>query len=246
MDERFNALSAYFLNKPFSDCTEDELQQFVTQYPYLAPAHFLYLKKLHVGSAAYQQQYQRAALYFSNPLLFESFIQDQQHMPLKPALAETEKPVLEEPALLVEMKTGSVETKEEKPLPVPKAADVTGLSFEPYHTVDYFASQGIKISLDEMPKDKFGKQLKSFTEWLKTMKRISPADAAASESATVNKVDNLAAHSVVNADVVTESMAEVWLMQGNRQKARETYEKLSLQNPSKRAYFAAKIQNIKE
>ena len=46
------------------------------------------------------------------------------------------------------------------------------LSFEPYHTVDYFASQGIKLSQEDNTKDKFGKQLKSFTEWLKSMKRL--------------------------------------------------------------------------
>jgi hypothetical protein len=40
------------------------------------------------------------------------------------------------------------------------------LSFEPYHTVDYFASQGIKAKEESKPKDKFSQQLKSFTEWL--------------------------------------------------------------------------------
>jgi hypothetical protein len=39
-------------------------------------------------------------------------------------------------------------------------------------------------------------------------------------------------------------MAEVWAKQGAREKAIETYNKLSLQNPSKKAYFAAKIENL--
>ncbi|HEY8387517.1 MAG TPA: hypothetical protein VIK74_02880, partial [Parasegetibacter sp.] len=43
---------------------------------------------------------------------------------------------------------------------------------QPYHAIDYFASQGIKLAQDKEPQDKFGKQLKSFTEWLKTMKKI--------------------------------------------------------------------------
>jgi hypothetical protein len=109
------------------------------------------------------------------------------------------------------------------------------LAFEPYHTVDYFASQGIKLSQEEAPKDKFGKQLKSFTEWLKTMKRlpvneqVKPLDIQAEQN-----VETLAAHSV-----------EVWIRQGNREKAREIYNKLSLLNPSKRAYFAAKIESLK-
>ena len=117
------------------------------------------------------------------------------------------------------------------------------LLFEPFHTVDYFASQGIKPSVDEVPKDKFGKQLKSFTDWLKTMKKIAPADMA-KDAGVEKNVEHLAAHSVEDAPVITESMAEVWLKQGNTEKAIDTYRKLSLQNPAKSAYFAAKIERI--
>ena len=58
-----------------------------------------------------------------------------------------------------------------KPSVKKKQDDV--LSFGAYYTIDYFASQGIKVSQEENPKDKFGKQLKSFTDWLKTMKTPS-------------------------------------------------------------------------
>jgi hypothetical protein len=121
----------------------------------------------------------------------------------------------------------------------------TDLTFEPYHTVDYFASQGIKLSQEEISKDKFGKQLKSFTEWLKSMKRLPAPDVQKPESHSEKNVQHLAEDSIHNADVVTEAMAEVWLKQGNREKAIETYNKLSLLNPSKKAYFAGLIQNLK-
>jgi hypothetical protein len=122
----------------------------------------------------------------------------------------------------------------------------TGLVFEPYHTVDYFASQGIKLSQEEVSKDKFGKQLKSFTEWLKTMKRLPAAEQVKSlEPVSEQKIENLAAHSVEGEEVYTETMAEVWVRQGNKEKAMEVYNKLSLLNPSKRAYFAAKIDSLK-
>jgi len=126
----------------------------------------------------------------------------------------------------------------------PSLSDIT---FEPFHTVDYFASQGIKLSQTEASNDRFGKQVKSFTEWLKTMKKL-PTTAITQNTDGVGekKVANLAAHSLQNADVVTESMAEVWVKQGNIQKASEVYNKLSLQNPSKKAYFAAKIESLKK
>ncbi len=120
------------------------------------------------------------------------------------------------------------------------------LAFEPFHTVDYFASQGIKITAEEAPKDKLGKQLKSFTEWLKTMKRLPASQITdTAETTAEKKVETLASHSVSESDVVTEAMAEVWLKQGNTAKALDIYNKLSLLNPSKKAYFAAKIENLK-
>ena len=131
--------------------------------------------------------------------------------------------------------------------PVANGAQHQDLAFEPFHTVDYFASQGIKISQEELPKDKLAKQLKSFTEWLKTMKRLPAAQVTQNvESSAEKKVEALADHSVSESDVVTEAMAEVWLKQGNTEKALDIYNKLSLLNPSKKAYFAAKIENLKQ
>ncbi|MDQ3279438.1 MAG: hypothetical protein M3Q06_14005 [Bacteroidota bacterium] len=126
----------------------------------------------------------------------------------------------------------------------PKGDDVL---FEPYHTVDYFASQGIKVTAEDLgSKDKLSKQLRSFTEWLKIMKRLPAAEMAKTPQSSAEKsVENMASHSVEESDVVTEAMAEVWAKQGAREKAIETYNKLSLQNPSKKAYFAAKIENLK-
>ena len=121
------------------------------------------------------------------------------------------------------------------------------LSFEPFHTVDYFASQGIKFKEEERPKDKFGLQLKSFTDWLRTMKKL-PATAitATIEKKAEEKVEQLAENSIEGKDVVTETMAEVWEKQGNARKAIEVYNKLSLLYPSKSPYFAAKIEDLKK
>jgi hypothetical protein len=119
--------------------------------------------------------------------------------------------------------------------------------FEALHTVDYFASQGIKLSQEAVPKDKFGQQLKSFTEWLKAMKRIPQSEIvkAISTAETDKKVEQLAEHSLEQAEILTETMAEVWAKQGNSAKAIEVYEKLSLQNPAKSHYFAGLIEQLR-
>ena len=57
-------------------------------------------------------------------------------------------------------------------------------------------------------------------------------------------IQTYAAHSIEGKDVLTETMAEVLAKQGMREKARAVYEKLSLLNPDKRAYFAAKIEQL--
>jgi len=121
------------------------------------------------------------------------------------------------------------------------------LAFEPFHTVDYFASQGIKVKLEDNPPDKFTKQLKSFTDWLKTMKKLPVVEAAtpAINETSEKKVEQLAEVSLTDSNVVTEAMAEVWIKQGNTQKAIEIYHKLSLLEPAKSPYFASRISDLK-
>ncbi len=119
------------------------------------------------------------------------------------------------------------------------------LVFEPMHLVDYFASQGIKLSDEVQPADKLGKQLKSFTEWLKTMKKVHvPVTEAIAANSDI-LVQTLAEKSNWEAEVVTEAMAEVLTQQGKVAKAIEVYKKLSLLNPPKSTFFAAKIEQLK-
>lgn len=118
--------------------------------------------------------------------------------------------------------------------------------FEPYHTVDYFASQGIKVSNEIKPNDRLGQQLKSFTEWLKTMKRLPETKVESQlDEVTQQNIQEFAAHSLDQKEVITETMAEVLIQQHKQHEAVAIYEKLSLLNPSKRAYFAAKIDQLK-
>ncbi len=120
------------------------------------------------------------------------------------------------------------------------------ITFEPLHTSDYFASLGIKLSGEIMSSDKLGKQLKSFTEWLKTMKKIHGDQLIPPGGQADVSIQKLAEQSNKEAGVVTEAMADVLLHQGKAEKAIEVYKKLSLLNPSKSAYFAAKIDQLKE
>ena len=58
------------------------------------------------------------------------------------------------------------------------------------------------------------------------------------------KVQQLASHSLSQDDVVTEAMADIWIKQGNINKAKEVLHKLSLLDPAKSAYFANRINDL--
>jgi len=119
------------------------------------------------------------------------------------------------------------------------------VAFEPLHTVDYFASQGIKIKEENLANDKLGKQVKSFTDWLKSMKKLHPGKLPEQNEAIEKIIQSSAEESNADAEVLTEAMAEVLIKQDKKEKAIEMYQKLSLMDPSKSAYFAGKIESIK-
>jgi hypothetical protein len=134
----------------------------------------------------------------------------------------------------------------QKPLTNFDAKNSESILFTPYHMVDYFASQGIKLVLEDQPADNFGKQLKSFTDWLKVMKKIpaSPLIEKTDEKET-ERIRHFAAHSLEDRDILTESMAEVLAKQGMYENAIALYQKLSLIYPPKSAYFASRIEQLK-
>ncbi len=130
-----------------------------------------------------------------------------------------------------------------KPL---EAGDKLEIETERLHTIDYFASQGIRVDLNKMPQDKLTSQLRKFTDWLKQMKHVNQQTSdLGTGSALEQAVALIAENSNESREVVTETMAEVLEKQGQMEKAIQLYIKLSFINPEKSAYFAAKIQHLK-
>ena len=247
-----------FGKKNLNECSIDELMQFRDSYPFYSTAHFLYTKKLNEeNNDAAGDKFSRTSIYYHNPLLVDFLLNERSPKPAlmhkdpEPLKAQSEEDPFNDEIVFVN-KHGVAERTNgsEKQVGEPKTetpAQQGPLAFEPYHTVDYFASQGIKTVLEEKPKDRFSQQLKSFTDWLRTMKKLPESEIAKGIPAvSEEKVMTMAEHSIENREVVTESMAEVWAKQGHPEKAVEIYEKLSLLNPSKSAYFAGLIENLKD
>jgi tetratricopeptide (TPR) repeat protein len=153
-----------------------------------------------------------------------------------------------EPSGMVQAALESVETVSEEPPALlansGAAADTDDeLLFQPYHTVDYFASQGIKVDAMLQATNRFDRQLMSFTQWLKTMKRLQQQDVSKPNDP---RVDAQADASVAAKEVVTEAMAEVLEKQGKHDQAIDLYSKLTLLHPEKSVFFAARIENLKQ
>jgi hypothetical protein len=127
-----------------------------------------------------------------------------------------------------------------------EAAPKEPFLFEPFHTVDYFASQGIRLQEEKLGNDDLSKQVKTFTQWLRTMKKTYTNDHLQLEQQQEAEVLGIANHSNQPEEILTETMARVLQQQGKKAKAAEIYHKLSLLHPEKSAYFAALIHDLNE
>jgi hypothetical protein len=250
----------------------DKLGQLTEQYPYYGAVGFLLAKKLFVEDDANKEKalYQ-AALHFSNELWLnfnlisglpdnaEPEVATRQLTKVLPDektdTADSDEPFYDEeaetvvetnddPVLSEKLNTLLQQQAAEYEKPVEVTEEIP-IEIVPPHRIDYFESQGIKLEEDKST-DKLGKQLKKFTDWLKQMKSINPNPSVLNTDVGGEKeVQHIAEHSNESEEIITETMAEVLEKQGKPEHAIEIYEKLSFNNPSKSAYFAAKIEKLK-
>ncbi len=261
------AIFESIFNRNFSDADSYTfLKELSETHPYFSPAQFFLLRKTEEGSAEFEKQVAKTNLFFNNPHWLHYRLSENagqiktfSNFEAAPVVEHQAEQKIETFANEPEMvdspdntdANGQMEEeiepmKIELKMPEAKLDLDEAMLFEPMHVVDYFASQGIKLSDDVQTGDKLGKQLKSFTEWLKTMKKVHEENAVEAAGEPDTNIVTMAENSNKQADVLTESMAEVFIKQGKTGKAGEVYRKLSLLNPAKSAYFAAKLENLKE
>ena len=210
--------------------TLKKIEADIDKYPAFPIPYLLRLKCIDEYDTKRAAALSSAGLQISNPLTLQSFL-----IPMKADQPKTETEAIAiQPHNSIEMSNeGSTAPSQDE------------LLFEPLYMTDYFASQGIKLSEDQLQKDQLGKQLKSFTEWLKTMKKTPGHKPTDLQSPLDPKVEKLAEKSNEETEVITEAMADIYLEQGKKDKAIQVYEKLSLQFPAKSVYFAGKIESLK-
>ncbi|QJB29975.1 hypothetical protein HF324_00785 [Chitinophaga oryzae] len=184
-------------------------------------------------------------------------------------LAAPEVNHMPHPAATAEATEQTTDTEDERPIKIfpleirsgEEITEETVLTFQPLYTDDYFAYKRLKNPEDADELSVQGEaEMKSFTSWLRQIKdnfsgrtskdwyhqqlhRIYEEDEEPEVSETVEK---MAMESITfNNDIVSETLAEIWVRQHQYQQAIRIYQKLSLLNPDKNAYFAQKIQELK-
>lgn len=250
----------HILQKPsaLENVSLETLEKLAENYPWMGAAHLLIALKKKTEGQNDAASLQKAALYFSNPLwLHYQYQQWETALRLhEETTAETEATptVNTEATPDGDDKDSSASTP---PEPAAEAvAEATGITskegldtteketmlFEPLFAVDYFASQGIKLKEEVAANDKLSQQVKSFTQWLKSMKKIHAPEEAVIDASREKEVIAQAADANLPSEVITEAMAEVLVKQHKIQQAIDMYRKLSLLHPEKSHYFASRIE----
>jgi len=220
------------------DIETDTLEKYALDHPYAPSLQFLLAKKYQmIASPLLDAQLSKATAYFPSSLhlhcLMHQIGQTNEHAP---ADAKLNSLLDQQVAQFNEEVDASAALDYEKE---------TLASLQK----DYFAAQGIELDLSKLPQDKFTQQLRSFTAWLKVIKNKEGLDqldqigAIGAEQEQI--IAQIAEKANIPADILTESMAEIWEKQGNLKKAIATYEKLSFIFPEKSVYFASRIEQLK-
>ncbi len=201
-------------SKNNKNLTQEELIAITEEYPYYSLAHFWLLSNYKKnGHTSFEKEAAVTALFFNN----QTWLNWQLHQTNQDEKVDAPVVLAEEPDVANKEKATLADQNRSEEL----------IAFEPLHTVDYFASQGIKIGEEPVSNDKLGTQLKSFTEWLKSMKKVPLQKISEGGEQTDKMIQNIAEGSNANIEVITEAMAEVLLQQEKPEQAIEIYNKLS-------------------
>lgn len=233
-----------------------ELEAILEQYPYFQTAHFLLVKGLHnIGSIRYTGQLKTAACYAGDRTKLFHLIRKRTDIG---TVKKAENSVLfeEEYQIIEDENVAKIQDLSDIPDDDLLEFDYSdSLRFD-YESIpdkiqpqltDYFnASSDLSKtdSNDEQEQDlkKKSQNIDLIDKFLKNSPKI--AKNAGAESPTM--IEDISEQSVAEGEFFSETLADIYVKQGNYAKAVSIYQKLSLKYPQKSIYFADQISKIEK
>lgn len=258
----------YLLNPDrLQESSLSDLTAFVKEFPYCNTGHILLTLKLFLEkNVLYNAELKTTAVYAGSRRILkkhidrlsnsglQSFLPDEE----RAAEVKTESPKKEEPELREREAVQNNEAEEENvsEIEVVEEEPVQESSVDPKDSRSYTVDELKKI-IEKRIREIEGKKkqpekqqpqkqkVKSKAEIIDSFIKNSPS-ISRPKSTFFDPVD-VAKQSVVDEEnIVSETLAKIYMDQGYTEKALHIYEKLILKFPEKSAYFAALIEKAKK
>ncbi len=259
----------HLLNHPNETSAAElsDLQSLISDYPYFQAIKAIQLKALKLNNSfLYNQKLKETAAYTTDRDVLFHFITSPSFTSPKKVAEETTAVSIEENKIVatekketvvfnnkgaaptnIDLQSTSIEYKKEK------EDSNTSINIQPNAPLEFPAnethsfSEWLKLTsiqpiVREETKSKKKKLIESplIDRFLKTNPKIKPAKKS---SPTVNLAP---LQSVESENLMTETLAKVYIAQKNYKKAIQAYKILSLKNPEKSGLFADQIRAIKK
>lgn len=244
------------------DRSIEELDSIIKEYPYFQSARLLYIKNLNnQGSIKYDKALKKTAVWITDRRKLFYLLDDRVLLPVNrngdqgeysPPTSEAD--ILDFSALsqATPEVERSITVKEEeedeldKLIKTGSASSGTFFDVEDTVNLEDFKNTFKKKKPAEKqekpaPKDPAKKRDLLIDKFINEQPKIVPDERK-------QKEDNEQAKASVqeNSDMITDTLAQIYIKQGHYEKAIHAYEKLSLKYPEKNIYFAGQIKKIKQ
>lgn len=247
-----------------NDINSEKLLALTKEYPYCHAFHLLHLKGLkNTNSIEFEKYLPTTSLNAPNrEVLYDLIVK----MKLREKIEQVEEEISQSVAQEVSIKPEIIlPTEEEKQAEKESVVnEVEAIILEELAQQQYSLETLVNEETEEakQPEVKELPSEMSFTQWLNpTAKKVDKKtssleiiDRFIKENPTISKLkqETYSAPEIAklsledNDDLVTETLARVYMKQGHYDKAIKTYQKLSLKIPEKKAFFASQIEVIEE
>ncbi len=216
--------------------TVEELTEGLAAYPWCATLHMLLLRKLHAGNhPGFQAQLQQSALFVHDRKILHANLFAGRMTPM-PSVDTTTQPETVTVAAQPEITGTSVEEMKQE-----VQEDLQeDLPEEAHEEVQEDLPEEVPEDVPEEATPSASPKEELIERFIREEPRIVPKEGDYTESVAIAERSNMPAF-----DLVTETLANVYLEQGNKSKAIKIFQSLSLTFPEKSSYFASRISEIR-